>query len=98
MPTTRHDSCLIWTTPRSGSTLLCGLLAATHQAGCPASHFHDPSLDGSMESHGLSLSGFASERDALTAVFAAVPVQGPGNRAMLGLRMQRASFEVLSRA
>jgi LPS sulfotransferase NodH len=32
-------SCLICSTPRSGSTYLCDLLAGTHLAGYPAEHF-----------------------------------------------------------
>lgn len=35
---------VICTSPRSGSTLLCKLLAATGQAGKPKSYFHKPDL------------------------------------------------------
>ncbi|MBT6203829.1 MAG: sulfotransferase, partial [Rhodospirillaceae bacterium] len=40
----RYQSYVICTSPRSGSTLLCSLLAATGLAGNPCSHFHDPSI------------------------------------------------------
>lgn len=36
------DSYLICTTPRTGSTLLCGLLASTTVAGQPESYFREP--------------------------------------------------------
>lgn len=39
------DSYLICATPRSGSTLLCGLLASSGVAGQPASYFNRRSLD-----------------------------------------------------
>ena len=38
----RFDSCLICATPRTGSTLLCGLLASTKVAGHPESYFREP--------------------------------------------------------
>ena len=38
----RFDSCLICATPRTGSTLLCGLLASTKVAGQPESYFREP--------------------------------------------------------
>ena len=36
------DSYLICTTPRTGSTLLCGLMASTKVAGQPESYFREP--------------------------------------------------------
>ena len=36
------DSYLICTTPRTGSTLLCGLMASTKVAGQPESYFRQP--------------------------------------------------------
>src|SRR4051795_12689268 len=41
-----HRSYLIAATPRSGSTLLCELLAATGVAGRPAEHFEDLQANG----------------------------------------------------
>lgn len=38
----RIDSYLICATPRTGSTLLCGLLASTNVAGQPESYFREP--------------------------------------------------------
>ena len=40
--TGRIDSYLLCTTPRTGSTLLCGLLASTRVAGRPESYFRKP--------------------------------------------------------
>lgn len=38
----RFDSCLICATPRTDSTLLCGLMASTKVAGHPESYFRQP--------------------------------------------------------
>ena len=38
----RIDSYLICATPRTGSTLLCGLMASTEVAGRPDSYFREP--------------------------------------------------------
>ena len=38
----RVDSYLICSTPRTGSTLLCGLMASTNVAGKPESYFREP--------------------------------------------------------
>lgn len=38
----RADSYLICATPRTGSSLLCGLLESTGVAGCPESYFRQP--------------------------------------------------------
>ncbi|WP_111431716.1 Stf0 family sulfotransferase [Rhodobacteraceae bacterium DSL-40] len=68
-------SCRICTVPRSGSTLLCGLLAATDGAGNPDSHFHEPSLKGWLNGYALKRTDHASEGDAVRAVFDAATWQ-----------------------
>ena len=78
--------------PRSGSTLLCGLLAATGVAGRPGSHFHGASLDRWRAAHGLSGRSFTCRRDALRAVFDAARAAGTGNAGLFGLRMQGEGF------
>ncbi|MEM6825401.1 MAG: Stf0 family sulfotransferase [Pseudomonadota bacterium] len=83
---------MICTTPRSGSTLLCGLLSATRVAGMPASHFHTPSLAGWLKAYGLEHAIYASERDAARAVVDAGIERGKGSNGVFGLRMQRDSF------
>ena len=92
MPHARPRAYMICTTPRSGSTLLCRMLAATGVAGSPDSHFHAPSLDGWLEAYGLDDRGFASRREALRAVFDAAVARGRGGGGPFGLRMQGASF------
>lgn len=42
MPAGRADAYLLCATPRSGSTLLCGLLRSTGVAGVPESYFREP--------------------------------------------------------
>lgn len=87
-----YKAYMICTAPRSGSTLLCRLLAATGRAGAPDSHFHVPSLDRWATSHGVDLARFASERAALRAVVARAIARGRGATDLFGLRMQRRSF------
>lgn len=90
--TGRPNAYVICTSPRSGSTLLCNLLAATGCAGLPDSHFHVPDLSAWQRSHGLDPDTFASETEALKAVFAAAMRRGTGQTGMFGLRLQRDSF------
>ena len=85
-------SYIICTSPRSGSTLLCGLLAATGVAGRPGSHFHEPSLDGWFDAYGLAGRAFRTQPEALRAVFDAVRERGTGGTGLFGLRMQQGSF------
>lgn len=87
------DSYVICTSPRSGSTLLCALLAETGVAGYPGSHFHQPSLARWLEVYQLTTVDFSSERDALHAVFLAARQRGTGQNGIFGLRMQRGSFD-----
>lgn len=91
-PPRRSRAYVLCTTPRSGSTLLCRALAATGVAGRPDSHFHASSLRRWLEVHGLEGRAFASERDALRALFEAVRARGSGPSGVFGLRMQRRSF------
>ncbi|WP_136658353.1 Stf0 family sulfotransferase [Nitratireductor sp. XY-223] len=92
MPSRAFRSYMICTAPRSGSTLLCKMLAATNVAGRPGSHFHDPSLDGWLAAYDLNEVDFTSRRDALRAVFDAACALGRGDTDVFGLRMQRGSF------
>lgn len=89
------DAFVICTSPRSGSTLLCGLLKAAGQ-GQPASLFHEPSLEAWLADYGLAEQGFASEVEALRAVFAAAVAEGRGATDVFGLRLQRRSFGFFS--
>lgn len=85
-------SYIICTTPRSGSTLLCKLLARTKIAGDPDSHFHGTLLKGWLDDYGLQVTDFATEREAISSVFQRALVRGKGNTDIFGLRVQRESF------
>ncbi|MAU19861.1 MAG: sulfotransferase [Martelella sp.] len=91
--TARYDSYIICTSPRSGSTLLCKLLAATGISGNPDSHFHRPSLAAWRKSHGVGEIDGEDERSTLARVFAAAIAKGSGDTGMFGLRMQRGSAD-----
>ena len=97
-PCAGFTSYIICTSPRSGSTLLCGLLAATGVAGRPDSHFHGPSLDRWITVCDLAGRSFASRHDALLAVFRAVRERGTGGNGIFGLRMQWGSFPAFTDA
>lgn len=84
---------ILCTSPRSGSTLLCGLLAATGRAGDPDSHFHQPSLAAWLADYDLRRDDFADEDAALSAVFAAALARGRGGTDVFGMRLQQHSFE-----
>ncbi len=84
---------MICTAPRSGSTLLCKLLAGTKIAGDPDSHFHSSSFNGWLDDYDLKETDFASRKDALCAVYKAALARGKGNTNIFGLRMQRGSFD-----
>ena len=69
MSTATFDSYVICTSPRSGSTLLCKLLAATGVSGNPESYFHEPSVSSWQTELNLSPDPSVSERDAVRDVF-----------------------------
>lgn len=81
-------SYVICTAPRSGSTLLCSLLAATGVAGKPASYFHDPSIDEWFAELGLPPVPEKPERDRLDIILKAAIKAGRGSSRIFGLRLQ----------
>lgn len=85
-------SYVICTSPRSGSTMLCELLAATGIAGVPNSHFHKPSIDAWLKTYRLDRTTFATREEALKAIFAAAKRRGSGDTAVFGLRLQHDSL------
>lgn len=93
----KFDSYVICTSPRSGSTLLCQLLAATGVAGNPGSHFHRPSISAWLNSFELAPDDAMPERDVLASIFRAAIAKGSLDTGMFGLRLQRASFEFFTR-
>lgn len=91
-----YKSYVICTSPRSGSTLLCKLLAATGQAGNPASHFHDPSLEEWLRYFALDGRQYENETEQLEAVFAAARKKGTCGTGLFAVRLQRGSFSFFS--
>lgn len=81
---------IICTAPRSGSTMLCRMLAATGVAGDPQSYFHRP--DPASWARGLALPEDAPLDDILNAVRATAT----GGR--FGIRLQQHSFAYLMQA
>ncbi len=61
----------------------------------PDSHFHEPSVSAWMEDFGLQDDQYPSEKEQLTAVFAAAHAYGTGSSDIFGLRLQRHSFDFL---
>ena len=88
----RYQSYVICTSPRSGSTLLCKLLAATGISGIPGSYFHTPSISDWLNDLDLAAPEGAAERDVLAAIFGAARATGTGDTGLFGLRLQRPSF------
>ena len=90
-----YDSYIVCTSPRSGSTLLCRLLAATGVAGNPESWFHEPSVTKWLVNLELAEDAALSERDNLVRIFDAAIAKGSNNEGVFGLRLQRHSFDFL---
>jgi LPS sulfotransferase NodH len=89
------DGYIICATPRSGSTLLCDLLASTKVAGNPDSYFMsdmDPRWAAQL---GLPLRGTMSDADHSAAYLAAAVKAGRGGTPMFGLRLMRANLDDL---
>ncbi|MEQ8603878.1 MAG: Stf0 family sulfotransferase [Marivibrio sp.] len=87
------DSYILCTAPRSGSTLLCRMLAQTGVAGRPDSYFHEPSLEGWLADWGMSADPAETEQETLARVFARAVEEGRGGTGIFGLRLQRRSAD-----
>lgn len=94
---TNYDCYVICTSPRSGSTLLCKLMAATGVAGDPDSYFHRTSVPDWLADLNVTPAPGASEREMLGLAFQAAIAQGRGETGIFGLRLQRHSFEFFTR-
>lgn len=86
------DTYMICTAPRSGSTLLCRMLAATGVAGRPESYFFGTSLEGWLEDLDIEPDGLAGEIEIVSAALDAARREGRAGTDLLGLRMQGHSF------
>lgn len=93
--TPHYRSYVICTNPRSGSTLLCKLLAATGKAGNPQSYFHNPSVSDWLHDFGLASINVTQKRDVLRAIFDVAIERGTCNTNFFGLRLQGKSVDFL---
>ncbi len=93
MPLAKYNSYALCTSPRSGSTLLCKLLAATGVAGNPDSYFHRPSISSWLADLGLARDPPAPDRELLEEIFRAAVAKGTLDTGIFGLRLQRHSFD-----
>jgi trehalose 2-sulfotransferase len=90
-------SYIICTTPRSGSTLLCRLLASTGRTGNPDSFYHRAEFmrDWAAE-WGLPDAGTISKNDFDRAYLAAAVKAGKAGTTIFGLRVQQEYLRLLS--
>ena len=93
----RYRSYVICTTPRSGSTLLCRMLAATGIAGDPNSYFHGSSVSEWLSDLDLTFDMNVEPLHVLRSVFDSVRDRGTGDTGIFGLRLQRRSFDFFIR-
>ena len=90
-------SYIICTTPRSGSTLLCKLLASTGKAGQPDSFYHRPEFMREWaDEWGLSDTGTLTKSDFDRAYLAAAMKAGDAGTGIFGLRLQQEYLQLLS--
>ncbi len=90
------NSYMICTAPRSGSTLLCKMLAATGIAGHPRSLFYRPCLSDWMTRLKLEVpANSATQHARLERIMQAALVEGRGGTPVFGLRQQWPSFAFL---
>jgi LPS sulfotransferase NodH len=90
------DGYIICGTPRTGSTLLCKLLASTKVAGDPHSFFRREDISEWAEGWRLPPAGSVSEKDFSAAYLEAVIKAGKGGTHVFGLRLMREHLEELS--
>lgn len=74
-------------TPRSGTTLLCDLLAQTAQAGRPQSYYRQQDMDRRAHGYDLRVNGFADQIDFERAYLTAVLRDGAGETGIFALRV-----------
>ena len=86
------DGYIICATPRTGSTLLCDLLASTHVAGNPNSYFMTDLDPQWAEQLGLPRRGTMSDADYSATYLTAAIKAGRGGTAIFGLRLMRANL------
>ncbi|MFO0991738.1 MAG: Stf0 family sulfotransferase [Hyphomicrobiales bacterium] len=90
------DSYIICGTPRTGSTLLCDLLASTRRAGAPDSFYGRKFMPDWAAAWHLPDPAAMSERDYAIAYLDAAIKAGKGGTAIFGLRLMRENLDELS--
>lgn len=83
----RFSSYILCATPRSGSTLLCDMLAATHVAGRPHSFFRQEDILEWADHWGVPRSNLADDPDFDRAYLAAMLRHGTDGTGIFGLRL-----------
>lgn len=91
------QSYVICATPRSGSTLLCDLLADTGVAGRPASYFRRQSISHWARHLSVPANGEARGPDFERAYLEAVRGEGTSGTNVFGLRLMCESVDELSK-
>ena len=90
-------SYIICTTPRSGSTLLCRLLASTGSTGNPDSYYHRAEFMRDWAAKwGLPDADMVPKHDFDTAYLRAAVKAGKAGTGIFGLRLQQAYLTLLS--
>ena len=90
------DSYVICATPRTGSTLLCNLLASTKVAGDPDAFFMKNVDPDWVEAWGLPARSNLSDADYWNAYLKAAIQAGKGQTGIFGLRLMRENLDDLS--
>lgn len=90
------DAYIICGTPRTGSTLLCDLLASTKRTGAPHSFYRRQDIAAWAEEWGLPDRGTMSELDFNVAYLNAATAAGKGGTGIFGLRLMRENLDELS--
>ena len=90
------DSYIICGTPRTGSTLLCDLLASTKRAGAPDSFYGRKFMPAWAEEWQLPKPETMSERDFAIAYLNAAMHVGKAGTNIFGLRLMRENLDELS--
>ncbi|MER8434046.1 Stf0 family sulfotransferase [Mesorhizobium caraganae] len=90
------DAYIMCGTPRTGSTLLCGLLASTRMAGDPHSFYRRQDVAEWAGEWALPHPDTMSAHDFDVAYLQAAIRAGKGGTAIFGLRLMRENLDVLS--
>lgn len=82
-----NSSYFLCATPRSGTTLLCGLLADMGRAGQPQSYYRRQDIERRARGYGLHADQFSDQVEFEQAYLNAVLREGRGHSGIFGLRI-----------